>query len=130
MVALGLACCVWAFSGCGEQGPLFTVVQWLLVAVASLVAEHRLQGMQASGIAARGLGSCSPGLKSAGSVALAHGLSCSEACGIFPEQGSNPRPLRLLPSQADSLPPSHHGSLHRDLDLTQVWLLGLFSFLI
>ena len=66
------------------------MVQWLLVAVASLVAEHRLQGMQASGIAARGLGSCSPGLKSAGSVALAHGLSCSEACGIFPDQGSNP----------------------------------------
>ena len=24
---------------------------------------------------------------------MAHGLSCSAACGIFPEQGSNPGPL-------------------------------------
>ena len=30
---------------------------------------------------------------SAGSVAVAHGLSCSAACGIFPDQGSNPCPL-------------------------------------
>ena len=25
-----------------------------------------------------------------GSVVVAHGLSCSAACGIFPDQGSNP----------------------------------------
>ena len=30
------------FSGCGEQGLLFVAVRGLLVAVASLVAEHRL----------------------------------------------------------------------------------------
>ena len=24
---------------------------------------------------------------------MAHGLGCSEACGIFPDQGSNPRLL-------------------------------------
>ena len=29
----------------------------------------------------------------AGSVVVAHGLSCSAACGIFPDQGSNPCPL-------------------------------------
>ena len=27
------------------------------------------------------------------SVAVAHGLTCSAACGIFPNQGSNPCPL-------------------------------------
>ena len=36
-----------------------------------------------------------------------HGLTCSEACGIFPHQGLNPR---LLHWQADSLPLSHQGS--------------------
>ena len=37
----------------------------------------------------------------AGSVVAAHGLSCSAPCGIFPDQGSNPR---LLYQQEDSLP--------------------------
>ena len=35
----------------------------------------------------------------ASSVVVAHGLSCSAACGIFPDQGSNPCPLHW---QADS----------------------------
>ena len=43
----------------------------------------------------------------AGSVAVAHGPSCSAACGIFPDQGSNPRPLHW---QADSQPLRHQGS--------------------
>ena len=43
------------------------------MAVASLIGEHRLQ--------------------STGSVVVAHGFSCSVACGIFLDQGSN---LRLL----------------------------------
>ena len=34
---------VWAFSNCSEQGLLFIVVHRLLIVVASLVAEHRLQ---------------------------------------------------------------------------------------
>ena len=42
LAALGLCCCAWAFSSCGEQGLLFVVVRGLLVAVASLAAEHRL----------------------------------------------------------------------------------------
>ena len=41
LTALGLPCCVWAFSSCGEWGLLF-VVHGLLIAVASLVAEHGL----------------------------------------------------------------------------------------
>ena len=40
MVALGLRCCAQAFSSCSKQGLLFVVVHRLLIAVASLVAEH------------------------------------------------------------------------------------------
>ena len=43
----------------------------------------------------------------AGSVIVAHGPSCSAACGIFPDQGSNPCPLHW---QADSQPLRHQGS--------------------
>ena len=42
LAALGLRCCARAFSSCGERGLLFVVVCGLLIAVASLVAEHRL----------------------------------------------------------------------------------------
>ena len=42
LAALGLCCCVWAFSGCGERALLFVAVRGLLIAVASLVAEHGL----------------------------------------------------------------------------------------
>ena len=55
--ALGLCCCVRAFSSCGEQGLLFVVVRRLLIAVASLVAEWAL-GTWASVVAARRLSSC------------------------------------------------------------------------
>ena len=72
LAALGLCCCRQASSSCGERGLLFIVV-------ASLVVEH--------------------GLQSAGSVVVAHGLSCSAACGTFLDQGSN---LCLLHWQADS----------------------------
>ena len=47
------------------------------------------------------------GLQRAGSVAVAHGLSCSLACEIFPDQGQNPRPLYW---QADSYPLHYQGS--------------------
>ena len=43
----------------------------------------------------------------AGSVVVAHGPSCSAACGIFPDQGWNPCPLHW---QADSQPLRHQGS--------------------
>ena len=42
-----------------------------------------------------------------GSVVVAHGPSCYAACGIFPDQGSNPCPLHW---QADSQPLRHQGS--------------------
>ena len=42
LAALGLCCCVQAFSSCNEQGLLFIAVHGLLIAVASLVAEPGL----------------------------------------------------------------------------------------
>ena len=65
-----VCCCVRAFSSCGEWGLLFVVVHGLLVAVVSLVAEHKLW-VQASVVVAGGLSSC-------GSRALEHRLS---SCG-------------------------------------------------
>ena len=41
------------------------------------------------------------------SVVVAHGPSCSAACGMFPDQGSNPCPLHW---QADSQPLRRQGS--------------------
>ena len=76
-----------ALSSCGEWGLVFVVVRGLLIAVASLIAEH--------------------GLQSAGSVVVMHRLSCFESCGILPDQGSNWCPLhcRVGSQQLD-----HEGS--------------------
>ena len=49
----------------------------------------------------------STGSRRAGSVVMAHGPSCSTACGILPDQGLNPCPLHR---QADSQPLCHQGS--------------------
>ena len=85
---LGLRFCARAFSSCGKRGPLF-------IAVRSLLSPSRplLLG--------------STGSRCAGSVIVAHGPSCSAACGIFPDQGPNPCPLHW---QADSQPLRHQGS--------------------
>ena len=42
LAALGLSCCLWTSSSCCEWGPLFVSVRGLLIAVASLLAEHGL----------------------------------------------------------------------------------------
>ena len=55
----------------------------------------------------------STGSRRAGSVVVAHGPSCSAACGILRDQGSNPCPLHR---QADSQPLRHQGS-------PRIWLL-------
>ena len=49
----------------------------------------------------------STGSRHSGSAVVAHGPSCSAACGVFPDQGSNPCPLYW---QADSQPLHHQGS--------------------
>ena len=76
LIVLGLSSCTLAFSFCRERELLFVVALWLLIAVASLVAEHGLWGSWASVVVAQGL------------VALWHlGSSCE------PLQGSNLCPL-------------------------------------
>ena len=90
-----------AFSlGVANGGFSLVALHGLLIVLASLVAEHRLQGTWASVVAAHRL-------QSVGSVVVAHGLSCSAACGIFPDEGQNPR---LLHQQVNSLPLSHQRS--------------------
>ena len=42
MAAMGLHCCAWSFSSCSGWGLLFVAVHGLLIAVASLIAEHGL----------------------------------------------------------------------------------------
>ena len=84
---LGLRFCARAFSSCGKQGPLFIAVRGPLTI--------------------RGLSLRSTSSRRTGSVIVAHGLSCSAACGIFPDQGSNPCPLHW---QTDSQPLRHQGS--------------------
>ena len=58
----------------------------------------------------------STGSRRVGSVIVAHGPSCSTACGIFPDQGSNPCPLHW---QADSQPLRHEGNPEGWIALTE-----------
>ena len=70
----------------------------------------------------------STGSRHAGSVIVAHGPNCSAACGILPDQGSNPCPLHR---QADSQPLHHQRSpVGRFLITVSISLLviGLFLF--
>ena len=66
----------------------------------------------------------STGSRRAGSAAVAHGLSCSAACGIFPDQGPNPRPPHR---QADSQPLCHQGSPHVSFWISVFILFGYVS---
>ena len=73
----------------------------------------------------------STGSRCAGSVVVAHRPSCSAACGIFPDQGSNTCPLHW---QADSQPLHHQGSplfvclLWRNVYLGLLPIFGLGCF--
>ena len=87
LAALGLCCCTCFSLVVASGGCSLVVVLRLLNVVVSRVAEHRLW--------------------STGSAAVALGLSCSSACGILLDQGSNPSPPQW---QADSHPLSHQGS--------------------
>ena len=121
LAVLGLCCCERAFSNCGKRELLFIAVRGLLIVVASLAAEHGLQ--------ARGLQQLqhvvsvvvAHGLQSTGSVVVTQELSCSAACGVFPDQGLNPCSLHW---QADSQPLHHQGSPSAH------FLIGLFVSLL
>ena len=79
----------------------------LLIAVAFLIAEHRLQGHWLQQLWHMRSTVVAPKLQGTGSLVVAHRCSCSVACGIILEQGSN---QCLLHWQEDSLPLSHQGS--------------------
>ena len=84
---------------------------WVFVSVRGLSLVAASEGHSSSRCAglslSRRLLLRSTGSRRAGSVVVAHGLSCSVACGILPDQGSNPYPLHW---QADSQPLRHQGS--------------------
>ena len=77
---MGRFCCAWAFSSCSEQGLL-----------SSCGARTAACGGFSCGRA--------QALDTWASVDVAHGLSCSMACGIFPDKGLN---LSLLYWQVNS----------------------------
>ena len=72
MAALGLRYCKRAFSSYSEQG---------LLLLQSM--DFRARGLQKSQL-----------LGSRAQLLWCTRLSCAKACGIFPDQGSNPCPLR------------------------------------
>ena len=95
------------FSSCREWGPLSLQgagFSWrqLLLLQSKACRTHRLQYVGCVGTVV-----AAPRLWGTGAVFVAHGLICSTACGIFPDQGLNPH---LPHQQADSLPLSHKGN--------------------
>ena len=73
MAALGLHWYTWAFSSVASGGYSLVMLCRLLIAMASLAAEHGLEATQAS-------------------VVVVRGLSCPGACGIFLDQRLNSVP--------------------------------------
>ena len=89
LAVLGLCCCARAFLQLQRAGATLHCGAWASHCGGfSCCRAHRLQQLWHVGsvIVARRL-------QSTGSVVVAHGLSCSTACGIFPDQGLNPCPL-------------------------------------
>ena len=90
---------------------IYLFVCWVFISVRGLSLVAASGGHSSSRCAglspSRPLLLRSTGSRHAGSVVVAHGLSCSAACGIFPDQGANPCPLHW---QADSQPLRHQGS--------------------
>lgn len=98
LAVVGLSCCMWAFSSCGERG-LLSCGAW---------ASH-WSGFSCGGAGAlgrTGFSSCrawAEQLRLLGSRAQAevYGLSCSVACGLFWDQESNLGPCtarKFLPT--------------------------------
>ena len=70
---------------------------WVFVSARGLSLAAASRGHSSSRCAGLSLSWALPlqstGSKRAGSAVVAHRPSCSAACGILPDQGSNPRPL-------------------------------------
>ena len=115
--------CACKEGGCDRHqrgpGPLWAPVSWNGSFSRSLVVGRRLLLVVASLAVA-------PGLSRAGSVVVAHGLSCSAACGIFLDQGLNPRSPVLAGRFFSTGPPGESSSL--STFLSQWSPLGTFLF--
>ena len=100
---------------------------WVFVSVQGLslvVARGGHSSSRCMGLSlSRPLLSRSTGSRRAGSVVVAHRPSCSVACGILPDQGSNLCPLHW---QADSQPLRHQGSPEITLDRSFSLMFGIF----
>ena len=90
LAALNLRCFAQALSRCRERGLLFCC--WARASRGSAISS---------------CGAQAPGMQQVRSVAVTQGLSCSEACVIFLDQGSDPCPLHW---QMDSYLLRHQGS--------------------
>ena len=77
-------------SNCSEEGLLLYLwysgfaLHWPLLLQSTCSRAYGLQQLQNMGPVV-----VDPGFNSTGSVVVVHGLSCSKAYGIFPDQGSN-----------------------------------------
>ena len=99
------------FKGRGQDQSLFFLFIYLFMAVLGLLfCARALSSCGKWGHSSSQCAGLSPSwpllLRSTGSAIVAHGPSCSAACGIFPDQGSSPCPLHW---QADSQPLRHQG---------------------
>ena len=94
---------------------------WVFVSVRGLslvAASGGHSSLQCAGLSlSRPLLLQSTGSRRAGSVVVAHGCSCSAACGIFPDQGSNPCPLHWPGRFLTTGPP---GKTHLILTITSL----------
>ena len=102
---LGLRCCAQAFSSCGGRG--YSLLQCVGFSLLWLLS------LQSTGSRHAGFSSCGTwasvavahGLQSAGSVVVAHRLSCSAARGIFPDIGLEPASPALAGGFLTTVPP-------------------------
>ena len=94
------------FSSC--EGLLSSCGVWMGLSLWSFLCyKAQAVGTWALVAVVGGLNRCSSWALESSPVDVAHGLSCAAACGIFPNQLSNPC---LRHRYADSLPLSHQGS--------------------
>ena len=90
--------------GCLKQHCIFKIYLFVYGCAGPSLAAHGLSLVLASEVYSV---VAAHRFQSTGSVIVACGLIYPMACGIFPDQGSNPCPLL---QQADSLPLNHQGS--------------------
>ena len=94
------------FSGCGKQRVLSSCGEQASHCGGFSYCGAQALGTRTSLVTAQGLSSCGSWALENRLSSVAHGLSCSAACGIFLDQGLNLCPLHW---QVDSPPLSHQG---------------------